>query len=337
MPEPEDKPMRSRSLTAIATLLSACAVSATIDDASAQIAPSRAITLVVPFPAGGPTDTIGRVVAEGLHSALGQPVIVENNPGATGSIGTGRVARSNSDGHTLILGTVATHVFNGAAYDLKYDVVKDFEPISLIASDPQIIAVRKTLPVADLPQLIAWLKDNPDKAVVGTAGVGSTSHVSAMNFQAQTGTRFRFVPYRGLGPAMADLVGGHIDILFDLAANSLPQVRQGTVKGLAVTSASRLTSAPAIPTVDEAGLRGFYFLNWHAIWAPRGTPANVIAQLNSAVRKVLADERSRQRLVDIGQQLPPLEQQTPQALADYQKDEIARWWPLIKAANIRGE
>lgn len=329
--------MRSRSLTAIATLLSVCTASVAIDHASSQIVPSRAITLVVPFPAGGPTDTIGRILAEGLHSVLGQPVIVENNPGATGSIGTGRVARSNPDGHTLILGTVATHVFNGAAYDLKYDVVKDFEPISLIASDPQIIAVRKTLPVADLPQLIAWLKENPDKAAVGTAGVGSTSHVSALNFQAQTGTRFNFVPYRGLGPAMADLVGGHIDILFDLTANSLPQVRQGTVKALAVTSASRLASAPAIPTVDEAGLRGFYFLNWHAIWVPHGTPEDVTAHLNSAVRTVLADERYRQRLIDIGQQLPAVEQQTPHALADYQKHEIARWWPVIKAANIRGD
>lgn len=193
------------------------------------------------------------------------------------------------------------------------------------------------MPVGDLSQLITWLKDNPDKAMVGTAGIGSTSHVSAVNFQALTGTHFRFIPYRGLGPAMVDLVGGHIDILFDLAANSLPQVRQGTVKALAVTSANHLASAPEIPTVDEAGLRGFYFLNWHAIWAPRGTPANVTARLNSAVRKLLADERSRQRLLDIGQQLPPVEQQTPQALADYQKDEIARWWPVIKAANIRGE
>jgi tripartite-type tricarboxylate transporter receptor subunit TctC len=322
---------------AIATILSTCAVSAVIDRVNAQIPASRTITLVVPFPAGGPTDTIGRIVAEGLQSALGQPVIVENNPGAGGSIGAGRVAHSEADGHTLILGTVATHVFNGAAYDLKYDVVKDFEPISLVAFDPQIIAVKKAMPVADLSQLIAWLRANPDKAVAGTAGVGSTSHVSAVNFQALTGTHFRFVPYRGLGPAMVDLMGGHIDILFDLAANSLPQVRQGTVKALAVTSASRLASAPEIPTVDEAGLQGFYFLNWHAIWAPRGTPTTVTAKLNSAVRKVLADGRSLQRLVDIGQQLPPIEQQTPQALADYQRDEITRWWPVIKAKNIKAE
>src|SRR6267378_6646872 len=286
---------------AIATILASGAVSTAFDCATAEAFPSRTITLVVPFPAGGPTDTIGRIVSEGLQSALGQPVIVENVPGATGSIGTGRVARSEADGHTLILGTIATHVFNGAAYELKYDVVNDFEPISLVAFDPQIIVVKKAMPVADLLQLIKWLKKNPDKAVAGTAGVGSTSHVSAVKFQALTGTQFRFVPYRGLGPAMVDLVGGHIDILFDLAANSVPQVRQGTIKALAVTSASRLTSAPEVPTVDEAGLRGFYFLNWHAIWAPRGTPANVTERLNSAVRKLLADERSKQRLLDIGQ------------------------------------
>jgi len=322
---------------AIATILATGSTSVTLNRVNAQGVPARTTTLVVPFPAGGPTDTIGRIMADGLQTALGQPVVVENVPGATGSIGTGRVARSEADGHTLILGTVATHVFNGAAYELKYDVVKDFEPISLVAFDPQIIAVKKTLPVSDLPQLIKWLKENPDKAVAGTAGVGSTSHVSAVKFQALTGTQFRFVPYRGLGPAMLDLVGGHIDILFDLAANSMPQVRQDTIKALAVTSASRIASAPEIPTVDEAGLRGFYFLNWHAIWAPRGTATAVATKLNSAVKRVLADQRLLKRLAEIGQQIPTLEQQTPKALDKYQKDEIARWWPVIKAANIKGE
>jgi tripartite-type tricarboxylate transporter receptor subunit TctC len=264
-------------------------------------------------------------------------VIVENAPGATGSIGTGKVARSEADGLTLILGTVATHVFNGAAYPLKYDVVKDFEPISLVAFDPQIIAVKKALPVTDLAQLISWLKANPDKATAGTAGPGSTSHVSAVKFQALTGTQFRFVPYRGLGPAMQDLVAGHIDILFDLAANSVPQIRADTIKALAVTSASHLASAPEIPTVDEAGLRGFYFVNWHAIWAPRGTPADVTTRLNSAVRTVLADQETLKRLAGIGQQIPSLERQTPQALATYQREEIEKWWPVIKAANIRAE
>ena len=322
---------------AIAATFAACAIAAALNGAEAQTARSHAIMLVVPFPAGGPTDAIGRIVAEGLQSALGQTVIVENAPGATGSIGTGKVARSEADGLTLILGTVATHVFNGAAYSLKYDVVKDFEPISLVAFDPQIIAVKKAMPVTDLAQLISWLKANPDKATAGTAGPGSTSHVSAVNFQALTGTQFRFVPYRGLGPAMQDLVAGHIDILFDLAANSVPQIRADTIKALAVTSASRLASAPEIPTVDEAGLRGFYFVNWHAVWAPRGTPADVTTRLNSAVRTMLADQETLKRLAGIGQQIPSLDQQTPQALATYQREEIEKWWPVIKAANIRAE
>jgi tripartite-type tricarboxylate transporter receptor subunit TctC len=313
------------------------AMCGTIGYAEAQTYPSRTVTLVVPFPAGGPTDTIGRVIAEGLQASLGQPVIIENVPGATGSIGTGRVARAKADGYTLILGTVATHVFNPAAYALKYDVVKDFDPVSLIAFDPQIIAVRKDFPATDIKQLIAWLKANPDKATAGTAGVGSTSHISAVSFQKITGTQFGFVPYRGLGPAMHDLVSGHIDILFDLAANAVPQVRAASIRGLAVTSKSRLPSAPELPTVDEAGLAGFYFLNWHAIWAPRGTPHEVMAKLNAAVRKTLADQSTLKRLADIGQQIPPLPQQTAEALASYQSDEIAKWWPIIKGADIKTE
>jgi tripartite-type tricarboxylate transporter receptor subunit TctC len=216
-------------------------------------------------------------------------------------------------------------------------VVKDFEPVSLIAFDPQIISIRKELPISDLGQLISWLKANPDQAAAGTAGVGSTSHVSAVNFQAITGTKFRFIPYRGLGPAMRDLIAGHIDILFDLAANSVPQVQAGRIKALAVTAPQRLPSVPEIPTADEAGVRGFQFLNWHAIWAPRGTPTDVVARLNTAVRNTLADQAILKRLEDIGQQIPPPAQRTPEALAAYQKDEIAKWWPVIKAADIRGE
>jgi tripartite-type tricarboxylate transporter receptor subunit TctC len=322
---------------AIAATIASCALSLATARADAQSSSERAITLVVPFPAGGPTDTIGRIVAEGLQSSLGQPVIIENRPGAGGSIGTGKVARAEADGHTLILGTIATHVFNGAAYPLNYDVVADFEPISLIAFDPQIIVVKKNLPVANLAQLIAWLKANPDKATAGTAGVGSTSHVSAVKFQALTGTRFRFIPYRGLAPAMQDLVAGQIDILFDLAASAVPQVRAQSIKPLAVTSSVRLPSASEIPTVDEAGLSGFYFVNWHAIWAPRGTSTEIATRLNAAIRKTLTDQHVLERLADIGQQVPALAQQTTQALADYQHEEIAKWWPVIKAADIHGE
>jgi tripartite-type tricarboxylate transporter receptor subunit TctC len=315
----------------------ALAISGAAGEAQAEPYPARPITLVVPFPAGGPTDAIGRIVADGLGTAFGKTVIVENVPGATGSIGSGKVARAQADGYTLILGTVATHVFNGAAYELKYNVVSDFEPISLVAFDPQIIAVRKSLPVSDLPQLIGWLKANPDKATAGTAGVGSTSHVSAINFQRITGTQFGFVPYRGLGPAMQDLLAGQIDMLLDLAANSVPQVRAGNVKALAVTAKSRLPSAPEVPTVDEAGLPGFYFLNWHGLWVPHGTPAEVVEKLTAATRKALADPLTVKRLGDIGQQIPSPDQQTGAALSSYQKDEIAKWWPVIKAANIKGE
>lgn len=321
---------------AIAAVLAASITAVPAHYASAQTS-SRTITLIVPFPPGGPTDTIGRVMAEGLRAALNQPVIIENVPGATGSLGTARVARSTPDGSTLILGTVATHVFNGAAYDLKYDVVKDFEPISLIAFDPQIICVRKDLPVADLKQLVAWLKANPDKATAGTAGVGSTAHISAVNFQRVTDTKFTFIPYRGLGPAMQALVAGQIDILFDLAANSVPHVGSGNIKALAVTAKARLASAPDIPTVDQAGLPGFHFVNWHGIWAPRGTPSDVTAKLNAAIRQTISDPAVSKRLADIGQQIPPRDQQTANALANYQKQEIAKWWPIIKSANIKGQ
>jgi len=326
--------MSRLAITATCLTLAICGVAGRV---GAQTYPSRTITLVVPFPAGGPTDTIGRVMAQSLQSSLGQPVIVENIPGATGSTGVGKVARSEPDGYTLILGTVATHVFNGAAYKLTYDVAKDFDPISLVAFDPQIIAVRKEFPATDLSELISWLKANPDKATAGTAGVGSTSHISAIHFQKLTATQFGLIPYRGLGPAMQDLVSGHIDILFGLAANTVPQVRSASIKGLAVTAKSRLSSAPELPTVDEAGLAGFYFLNWHAIWAPRGTPAEVRAKLNAAVRNSLTDRSTQRRLADIGQQTPPPEQQTAEALASYQNDEIAKWWPVIKAANIKAE
>ena len=321
----------------LAAIISSAAIATTTVDAHLQFSAARPVTLIVPFPAGGPTDTIGRILAEALQAPLGQPVIVENAPGAGGSIGVGKVARADADGHTLILGTIATHVFNGAAYPLKYDVVADFEPISLVAFDPQIILVRKDLPVANLGEMIAWLKANPDKATAGTAGVGSTSHINAVRFQALTGTRFRFVPYRGLGPAMRDLMAGHIDILFDLAANSVPQIQAQSIKPLAVTAHNRLSSAPEIPTVDEAGLPGVNFLNWHAIWAPRGTPAEITAKLNTAVRKILAEPSVLKRLANIGQHAPSLEQQSPQALAMYQSEEIAKWWPVIKAAEIHAE
>jgi tripartite-type tricarboxylate transporter receptor subunit TctC len=301
----------------------------------AQNYPARPITIVVPFAAGGPTDTIGRIMAERLRVSLGQTVVVENVTGAAGSIGVGRVARAVPDGYTIGIGHWSTHVVNGAIYPLQYDLLNDFAPISLIATNPQLVVVKKTLPADDLKGLIAWLKANPDKASQGTAGAGSASHVGGIYFQKLTGTRFQFVPYRGTGPAMQDLVAGQIDLIFDQAANSLPQVRNGNVKAFAVTAKTRVPSAPDIPTVDEAGLPGFYISVWHALWVPKGTPGDIIAKLNAAVVEALADPTVRRRLDELGQDIPPRDQQTPQALFAHHKAEIEKWWPIVKAAGIK--
>ena len=305
--------------------------------AAEQFYPSRPITMIVPFAAGGPTDTIARILAEHMRVSLGQPVILENVTGAAGSIGVGRVARAAGDGYTLVIGVWGTHVLNGAIYPLQYDLLKDFEPISLLASNPMVIVAKKVMPAKDLMELIAWLKANPDKASAGTTGTGGASHVAAILFQKETGTRFQFVPYRGLAPAMQDLVAGQIDMMIDNPATSLPQARAGTIKAYATTAKARLAAAPDIPTADEAGLPGFNVSQWTALWAPKGTPMDIIAKLNKAVVESLADKNVLARLADLGQSIPPRDQQTPESLGAYQKAEIEKWWPIIKAANIKGE
>ncbi len=303
----------------------------------AQAYPGRPMSMIVPYAAGGPTDTIARIMAERMRISLGQIVLVENVTGAAGTIGVGRVARSAPDGYTIGIGHWGTHVVNGAIYELPYHVLNDFEPVSLIASNPQLIVARKGLPANNLQELIAWLKVNAATATQGTAGHGSASHVSGVYLQAITGARFQFVPYRGAGPAMQDLVAGQIDFMIDQAANSLPQLRAGTIKAYAVTDKTRLPAAPEIPTVDEAGLPGLHISLWHAIWMPKTTPNDIIAKLNSAIVDSLADESVRRRLADLGQDLPGREQQNPQVLATYHKQEIDKWWPILKAANIKGE
>jgi tripartite-type tricarboxylate transporter receptor subunit TctC len=308
-----------------------------IGGATAQVYPSRAITMVVGFPPGGSADVIARIVAERMRVSLSQPVIVEDVTGAAGSLGAGRVARAAPDGYTFSMGSLGTHVFNGALYSLQYDVVNDFEPVSLLASQPQLILARKTMPAQDLKELIVWLKANPDKASQLTAGVGSTSHVAGIFFQRETGTRFQFVPYRGAGPGMQDLVAGRIDLMIDQVTNSLPQVHAGSIKAYAVTANSRLSAAPEIPTVDEAGLPGFYMGNWFGVWVPKVTPKDVIGKLNSAVGEALADPAVRQRLADLGLEIFPREQHTPEALGALQKAELQKWWPIIKAAGIEAE
>jgi tripartite-type tricarboxylate transporter receptor subunit TctC len=302
-----------------------------------QAYPSRPITLVVPFAPGGATDVIGRVMAGRLRAPLGQPVIIENVAGANGSIGVGRVARATPDGYTLVLGVWSTHVGNGALYALQYDPAKDFEPVALLSRSPMVIGAKSAVPAGDLKGLIAWLNANPNRTLVGNSGVGNGTHLSGVFFQNVTGTRFQHVPYRGSGPAMQDLVAGQIDLMFADTTTALPQVRAGNIKAYAVMAKNRLAAAPTIPTVDEAGLPGFYFSPWYAFFAPKGTPKTIIDKLNAAVRDTLADPMARSRLGDLTQEIYPPDQQTPEALAALQKAEIEKWWPIIKAANIKGE
>jgi tripartite-type tricarboxylate transporter receptor subunit TctC len=305
--------------------------------ARAQTYPSRPITMIVPFAAGGPTDVVGRIMAERLRASLGQTVVIENVTGAGGSIAVGRVARAAPDGYTLGIGQWTTHVVNGAIYPLAYDLLNDFEPISLIARFPQLIVAKNATPANDLKGLIAWLRANPDKVSAGTAGAGSPQHVGGVLFQNMTATRFHFVPYRGGAPAMQDLVAGQIDMMIDTPTNSLPHVRAGKIKAYAVTAKTRSEAAPDIPTVDEAGLPEFYLSIWSALWAPKGTPKAMIGTLNAAVVTALADPAVRQQFADLGQELFPREQQTPGALYAYHKAEIEKWWPIIKAAGIKAE
>jgi tripartite-type tricarboxylate transporter receptor subunit TctC len=303
----------------------------------AQAYPSRPITIVVAFPPGGATDVIGRAMAERLKSSLGQPVIVENVTGAAGTLAVGRVARAAPDGYMLSIGQNGSHVVRGATYALPYDLLNDLEPVALLSTGPFVLTARKTMPANDLKGLIAWLKANPDKATLGHAGTGGLAHIAGVFFQRETGTRFGFVPYRGIAPAIQDLVAGQIDMAISDPVASLPQVRAGTIKAYGVTAKTRLTSAPDIPTLDEAGLPGFDISQWHGLWLPKGTPKSIIAKLNAAVMNALADPAVRARLADLGQEIFPRDRQTPEALGAFQKAEIEKWWPIIKAANIKGE
>jgi tripartite-type tricarboxylate transporter receptor subunit TctC len=305
--------------------------------ALAQNYPNKPVTLVVPFSAGGPTDTIGRILGERVGRSLGQTVVVENTTGAGGSIAMGRVVRAAPDGYMIGIGHLGPNVFNGAIYSLQYDLLKDFEPVALVATNPQVLVSKTALAAKDLKELLTWVKANGDRVSIGTGGAGTPAHVSAVYFKQLTGSEAQIIHYRGAAPAMTDLFGGVIDLYFDQTASAVPNSRAGRVKAYAVTANKRFAAAPDIPTVDEAGLPGLYMNVWHGIWAPKGTPRPVIGRLSGAFMEALADAGVRQRLTDLAQEIPPREQQTPEAFGAYHKAEIEKWWPLIKAAGIKAE
>src|SRR3954447_23418275 len=318
-------------------ILAAALFALSLTAAHAQRYPSRPITIVVPFAAGGPTDAIARSISERMRISLGQPIVIENVTGAGGSIGVARAVRSAPDGYTLSLGHTGTHVVNGAIYPLQYDLLNDFEPIALLASNTMIVVTKNDVPPKNFRELIDWLKANPGKVAVGTAGVGSASQFSGVYFQSLIKTQFNFVPCRGTGPALQDLVAGQIDMIVDQVSNAITQAQAGKIRAYAIADTKRLANAPEVPTADEAGLPGFQILLWNGLWVPKGTPAEIVAKLNAAMLDALNDPGVRKRLADVGLEIPPPERLTPQALGAYQKAEMEKWWPIIKAANIRPE
>ena len=310
---------------------------AAVTSAAAQTYPNKSVTIIVPFAAGGPSDALARIMGDRMKSTLGQTFVVENVTGAAGSIGVGRAVRSAPDGYTISFGHLGTHVANGAIYPLPYDMLTDLEPVVLLPSNPMVVVSRGNLPATNLKELIAWLKANQDKATAGTAGAGSGAHIAGVYLQTLTGLKLQYVPYRGTAPALNDLVGGQIDIIVDQASNSMQQIRSGRIRAYAITDSKRLKAAPEIPTADEAGLPGFNMTLWSALWAPKGTPKDVIARLNAAAVEAMADDAVLKRLNDLGLEVPARDQQTPQALGVWHKAEVDKWWPIIKKAGIKPE
>ena len=303
----------------------------------AQAYPSRPVTMVVPYLANGPADGLARPLAERMSKALGQPVEIENIQGESGAIGVARAVKAAPDGNTLSFGHNGSHVVNGAVYALPYDLRTDLEPIALLPSNPLMISARKDFPAANLKDLLTWLKDNPDKARTGNVGPASGTNVNAIYFQNTTGTRLQFVPHKSVQTAIKALASGELDLLFDQASNSLPHLRAGAIKAYAVTSKTRTVSAPEVPTTDEGGLAGFYSANWYGLWAPKGTPKEVLVRVNRAVVEALADPALGKQLSSQGLDLPPPDQRTPEALAAFHKSEIEKWWPILKAAGIKAQ
>jgi len=322
--------MRKTVLAALALLISG-------GPAPAQNFPSHPITIMVPFSAGGPSDAMSRILAERMQRTLRQTILIENVTGAGGSLGVGRVVRAAPDGYTIGFGHLGTNVANGAIYKLGYDLVTDLEPVVLLPSNPMIVVSRNAVPAKSLKELLAWLKSRPTPPTAGTAGAGSGSHIAGLYFENVTGIKLQYVPYRGTAPALTDLVAGQIDIIVDQLSNSIAQVRAGTIRAYAVTDDKRVESASDIPTTDEAGLPGFHMTLWSGLWVPKGTPKEIVAKLNAAAVEALNDPAVRKKFEDLGLQMPPADKLAPEALGAWQKAEIAKWWPMLKAANVRLE
>ena len=315
----------------------AAAIPAVPRAAMAEAYPARPVTITVPFAAGGPSDAMARILGEHMSRTLGQAFLIENVTGAGGSIGVGRAVHAPADGYTISFGHLGTHVFNGAIYRLPYDLLTDLTPLALLPSNPMVIVSKKAVPAKTLTELIAWLKANDNKITAGTAGAGSGSHIAGVYFADLAGVNLQYVPYRGTGPALNDLMAGQIDIMVDQTSNSMQQIRAGNIRAYAVSDKKRLLAAPDIPTATEAGLPGFQMVLWSGLWMPKGTSQDVIVKLNAAVVAALADAAVRQRFENLGLELPPRDQGTPQALGALHKAEIAKWWPILKAADIKGE
>ena len=305
--------------------------------ATAQNYPVKPVTIVVPFSAGGPTDTLARIIGDRMRKSLGQPILVDNTLGAGGSIGTGKVVKSPPDGYMISIGHWGTHVVNGVYYNLPFNVLTDFEPVAMIATNPQVIISNNAVPAKTLKELNAWIVANQGKALMGTGGIGGASHMAAIYYGNRIGVKFQFIPYKGGAPALQALFGGEINLYVTQVSNIASHVKAGKVRAYAVTAPTRQPAAPDIPTVDEAGLPGLHTAIWHGLWLPKGTPRDVVMKLNAAVVETLNDPAVRARFAELGQEIPPRAQLTPEALFAHHKAEIEKWWPIIKAAGIKAD